>query len=72
MWSCWRLNVSVHQAEHLSLESIRSFLLASDEIRFESQSRAQRYAWVEQLLVQQQYAMLARRRAVWCGVTSRR
>ena len=60
MWSCWRLNVSVHQAEHLSLESIRSFLLASDEIRFESQSRAQRYAWVEQLLVQQQYAMLGK------------
>jgi transposase InsO family protein len=54
------LNVSVHQAEHLSLESIRSFLSGSDEIRFESQSRQQRYAWIEQLLVQQQYATLGK------------
>lgn len=46
----------MHQAEHLSLESIRSFLLASEAIHFESQSRQQLYAWIEQLLVQQQYA----------------
>lgn len=50
----------MHQAEDLSLESIRGFLLASEEIRFESQSRAGRYAWVEQLLVQQQYATLGK------------
>jgi transposase InsO family protein len=44
----------------MSLESIRSFLEASEEIRFESQSRKQRYVWVEQLLVQQQYTSLGK------------
>jgi transposase InsO family protein len=44
----------------MSLESIRSFLEASEEIRFASQSRQQRYAWVEQLLVQQQYTTLGK------------
>jgi len=51
----------MHQAEHLSLESIRSFLLASEEIRFESQSRRERYAWVEQLLTQHEYPTLGKR-----------
>lgn len=50
----------MHQAEHLSLESIRSFLSASDEIHFESQSRQQRYVWIEQLLIGQQYAVLGK------------
>jgi len=50
----------MHQAEHLSLESIRGFLLASEEIRFESQSRRERYAWVEQLLTQHQYPTLGK------------
>ena len=50
----------MHHAERVSLESIRSFLQASAEIHFESQSRAERYAWVEQLLVQQQYATLSK------------
>jgi len=39
---------------------MRSFLEASEEIRFKSQSRHQRYAWVEQLLIQQQYATLGK------------
>jgi transposase InsO family protein len=59
-WSCWRLIIRMHQAEHLSLESIRGFLLASEEIRFESQSRQQRYAWMEQLLVQHEYPTLGK------------
>ena len=46
----------MHEAEHLSLESIRGFLQASEEIRFESRSRAERYGWIEQLLVQHEYA----------------
>lgn len=46
----------MYQAEQMSLESIRSFVLASEEIHFESQNRQERYAWIEQLLVQQQYA----------------
>ena len=50
------MNVSVHQAEKLSLEGIRRFVAASEEIRFESADRQQVYAWVEGLLVGQQYA----------------
>jgi len=50
------VNVSVHQAEKLSLEGIRRFVAASEETRFESADRQQVYAWVEGLLVGQQYA----------------
>ena len=50
------MNVSVHQAEKLSLEGIRRFVAASEEIRFESANRQQVYAWVEGLLVGQLYA----------------
>ena len=50
------MNVSVHQAEKLSLEGIRRFVAASEEIRFESAHRQQVYVWVEGLLVRQQYA----------------
>jgi transposase InsO family protein len=50
------VNVSVHQAEKLSLEGIRRFVAASEEIRFESADRGQVYGWVEGLLVGQQYA----------------
>jgi transposase InsO family protein len=50
------VNVSVHQAEKLSLEGIRRFVAASEEIRFESGDRRQVYAWVDGLLVGQQYA----------------
>ena len=50
------MNVSVHQAEKLNLEAIRRFVAASEEIRFESADRRQVYAWVEGLLVGQQYA----------------
>ena len=58
--SCWDVNVSVHQAEKLHLEGIRRFVAASEEIRFESQSRGERYAWVEQVLVGHEYALLGK------------
>jgi transposase InsO family protein len=35
-------------------------LRPAKEIRFQSRSRAERYAWVEQLLIQQQYAVLGK------------
>jgi transposase InsO family protein len=54
------LNVSVHQAEKLSLEAIRDFVAASEEIRFKSANRRQVYAWVERLLVQHEYAQLGK------------
>jgi transposase InsO family protein len=50
------LNISVHEAEKLSLEAMGRFVEASGEIRFESQNREQVYGWVERVLVQQEYA----------------
>jgi transposase InsO family protein len=50
------LKISVHEAEKLSLEQIRGFIAASEELRFESENRIQRYAWVERMLIEQQYA----------------
>jgi hypothetical protein len=50
------LKISVHEAEKLSLEQIRGFIAASEELRFASEDRAQRYAWVERVLVEHQYA----------------
>jgi transposase InsO family protein len=49
------LNISVHDAEKLSLEAIGRFVEASEELRFEGQNRQQVYGWLEQVLVQQEY-----------------
>ena len=49
------MNVSVYQAEKLSLEEIRRFIAASQDLRFEGKGREQVYAWVEQVLCRQQY-----------------
>jgi transposase InsO family protein len=54
------LNISVHEAEKLSLEAIGRFVEASEEIRFESENRQQLYGWVQQVLVQQEYAGLGK------------
>ena len=56
-WACWRLNISVHEAEKLSLEAIVRFVAASEEIRFESKNREQVYGWLERVLVEQEYAL---------------
>ena len=50
------MNISVRQAEKLSLEEVGRFVAASEGIRFEGQDRGQVYGWVEQVLVGQQYA----------------
>ena len=50
----------MHEAEKLSLEQIRGFILASEELRFASEDRLQRYAWVERVLIEQQYASLGK------------
>jgi transposase InsO family protein len=50
------LNISVHEAEKLSLEAIGRFVEASEGIRFEGANRGQVYGWVERVLVQQEYA----------------
>jgi transposase InsO family protein len=50
------LNISVHEAEKLSLEAIGRFVEASEELRFEGENRQQVYGWVERVLVQQEFA----------------
>jgi transposase InsO family protein len=50
------LNISVHEAEKLSLEAMVRFVEASEDIRFESQNREQVYGWLERVLVEQEYA----------------
>ena len=50
------MNISVHEAEKLSLEAIGRFVLASEAIRFSSEGRQQVYDWVERVLVEQEYA----------------
>ena len=46
----------MHEAEKLSLEAIGRFVEASEELRFEGGNRQEVYGWVEQVLVQQEYA----------------
>ena len=46
----------MHEAEKLSLEQIRGFIAASEELRFEGESRSELYHWVERVLIEQQYA----------------
>jgi len=50
------LNISVHEAEKLSLEAMGLFVAASEDIRFESKNREQVYGWLERVLVGQEYA----------------
>jgi transposase InsO family protein len=54
------LNISVHEAEKLSLEAIGRFVEASAEIRFASEGRQQVYGWVERVLIEQEYAQPSR------------
>ena len=53
--------ISVHEAEKLSVERIAAFLQASEEIRFLGENRQQVYAWIEQVLRQQQYGQQGRK-----------
>jgi transposase InsO family protein len=50
------LNISVQEAERLSLEEIRRFVEASEGIRFAGEKREQVYGWIERVLCEQQYA----------------
>ncbi|MGA3127694.1 MAG: hypothetical protein ABSD13_13355 [Candidatus Korobacteraceae bacterium] len=53
--------ISVHESEKLSSDQVQRFLLASAEVRFEANQRAQVYAWVEQVLRQHEYVRQGRR-----------
>lgn len=46
--------------ERLSLEQIRAFLAASDEVGFQGRNRAEVYGWVNQVLCQQRYEEMKR------------
>ena len=50
------MNISVQEAEKLSLEEIRRFVEASEAIQFAGEKREQVYGWIERVLCQQQYA----------------
>jgi transposase InsO family protein len=50
------LNISVHEAEKLSLEAIGRFVEASEALRFEGENRQQVYGWLERVLVEQEYS----------------
>jgi hypothetical protein len=45
----------VHEAEKLSLGQIQAFLNASETLRFEGETQAQIYHWIEQALGWQEY-----------------
>ena len=45
----------------LSLEQIQAFLDGSQEVGFQAQDRRELYAWVNQMLRQQDYGQLKRR-----------
>jgi transposase len=49
------LTIHVQDGKRLSLEQIREFVQASDEIRFKGKGRAEIYAWVARTLRQQRY-----------------
>jgi len=49
------LTIHVHEAEKLSLGQIQAFLNASETIRFEGETQAQIYHWIEQVLGRQEY-----------------
>ncbi len=53
--------MSVHEAEKLSLGGIAAFLRASKAIQFLGENRQQVYAWIEQVLRQQQYLQPGRK-----------
>jgi hypothetical protein len=55
------LTIHVYEAEKLSLEQIEAFLNASEAIRFEGETQAQIYRWVEAVLARQEYQQQSRR-----------
>jgi transposase InsO family protein len=54
------LIVRVETGQGLSLEQIRAFLEASDEVAFEGRNREEVYGWVDRALEQQKYSELGR------------
>jgi transposase InsO family protein len=55
------LRISVRNGERLSLEQIRAFLEASEEIEFEAADRKEVYQWITRTLCEQEYWKQGRR-----------
>src|ERR1019366_3882136 len=53
--ACLGLIISMRDGEKQSLEQIRAFLEASEEVHFEGQRRKEIYEWITRLLRQQGY-----------------
>jgi hypothetical protein len=45
----------MEQKRPVSLEQIRAFMAASEEIRFEGRDRKQIYQWVREMVIEKQY-----------------
>jgi hypothetical protein len=43
-WACWGLTIHVQEGKALSLQQMREFLQASDEIHFKGKGRSAIYA----------------------------
>jgi transposase InsO family protein len=54
------LTISVRTSERLSLDQIRAFLAASEDVHFAGRDREEVFRWVEQTLRQQNYGELGR------------
>ena len=52
--------VKVETGQGLSLEQIRAFLEASDEVAFEGRNRGEVYGWVNRVLEEHKYDKLGR------------
>ena len=55
MGGCWGVIVSMQDGERLSLEQIRAFLEASQEVQFEGKQRGEVYEWITRTLRRQRY-----------------
>jgi transposase InsO family protein len=55
------LKISVREAEKLSLEQIRAFLRASQEVQFEGEKRQEIYGWISRTLQFHRYRQQSRR-----------
>jgi hypothetical protein len=51
----WRMHIGMRHAESLTNSQINEFLKASAGIEFSGQNRTEVYAWVEKMLVAQEY-----------------
>lgn len=61
IWGKLGIVISVLGSESLSLLEIEAFLEASEFVRYEGNSRAEIYGWVERLLCHNEYALQKRR-----------